>query len=69
MQINVSQHRYFLALQSPGREEVLGQLSIIGPRLISEEGQPQEKERRMRERERDAEEMLAVSEQGLMVFE
>lgn len=38
MQINVSQHQYFLALQSPCREEVWGQLSIIGPQLISEEG-------------------------------
>lgn len=39
MQINVSQHRYILALQSPCREEeVRGQLSIIGPQMISEEG-------------------------------
>lgn len=37
MQINVSQHRYILALQSPCREDVWGQLSIIGPQLISEE--------------------------------
>lgn len=45
MQINVSQHQYFLALQSPCREEVRGQLSIIGPQLISEEGLIQERER------------------------
>lgn len=38
MQINVSQHWYILALQSPCREEVQGQLSIIGPQMISEEG-------------------------------
>lgn len=38
MQINVSQHQCVLALQSPSREEVWGQLSIIGPQLISEEG-------------------------------
>lgn len=44
MQINVSQHQYFLAPQSPCREEVLGQLSIIGPQLISEEGLMQERE-------------------------
>lgn len=44
MQINVSQHQYFLAPQSPCREEVWGQLSIIGPQLISEEGLMQERE-------------------------
>lgn len=38
MQINVSQHRYILALQSPCSEVVRGQLSIIGPQMISEEG-------------------------------
>lgn len=38
MQINVSQHRYILALQSPCSEVVPGQLSIIGPQMISEEG-------------------------------
>ncbi len=50
MQINVSQHQYFLALQSPCREEVWGQLSIIGPQLISEEGLVQEKEGNKRKR-------------------
>lgn len=44
MQINVSQHQYFLALQSPCREVVWGQLSIIGPQLINEEGLTQERE-------------------------
>lgn len=44
MQINVSQHQYFLALRSPCREEVWGQLSIIGPQLISEEGLMRERE-------------------------
>lgn len=63
MQINVSQHQYFLALQSPCREEAWGQLSIIGPRLISEEGLMRERERGMRRR--DAEEILGVREQGL----
>lgn len=67
MQINVSQHQYFLALQSPCREEVWGQLSIIGPQLswLVKRGSC----RREREgggwRRRDAEEMLEVREQGL----
>lgn len=43
MQINVSQHWYILALQSPCSEEVWGQLSIIGPQMISEEGLMQER--------------------------
>lgn len=63
MQINVSQHQYFLAPQSPCREEVWGQLSIIGPQLISEEGAHAGESR---EREGgDAEEILEVREQGL----
>lgn len=43
MQINVSQCLYILAPQSPCREEVWGQLSIIGPQMISEEGLMQER--------------------------
>lgn len=65
MQINVSQHQYFLALQSPCREKVQGQLSIIGPQLINEEWLTQERERVMRRW--DAKEILGVREQGLWV--
>lgn len=52
MQINVSQHRYFLAPQSPSKEEVWGQLSLIGPQLISAEGLLQEGERGDEEKKR-----------------
>lgn len=64
MQINVSQHRYILAPQSPCREDMWGQLSIIGPQLISEEGLIQERERGGIRR-RDAEEILGVREQSV----
>lgn len=45
MQINVSQSLYILALQSPCREELWGQLSIIGPQMISKEDFMPERER------------------------
>lgn len=58
----------FWPLQSPCREDVWGQLSIIGPQLISEEVLVQkERDEGGRLRGRDAEDVLGVREQGLWI--
>lgn len=61
MQINVSQSLYILALQSPCREELWGQLSIIGPQMISKEDLMPEEE----EEEGGVEDVRGMKEQGI----